>query len=121
MSFGSGTARWSSSAATARSLCPIDLCVTQGSRGKAYFTMLCGEKIYEGQILDIQEVEPLTSALKAKPEGADAMAAAEQATNCIKMAKTLKTAGTLAGLVIAAAPADIIAIATMATGERIST
>lgn len=58
---------------------------------------------------------------QATLEGADAMAVAEQATNCIKVAKGLKTAGTVAGLVIAAAPAVTGSLATMATGEMIAT
>lgn len=58
---------------------------------------------------------------QATLEGADAMAVAEQATTCIRVAKTLKTAGTVAGLVIAAAPVATGAAATMATGEMIAT
>ena len=58
---------------------------------------------------------------QATLEGADATKIAEQATNCIKVAKTLKTAGTVAGLVIAAAPVATGAVATMATGELIAT
>lgn len=57
---------------------------------------------------------------QATLEGADATKIAEQATNCIKVAKTLKTAGTVAGLVIAAAPVATGAVATMATGELIA-
>ena len=58
---------------------------------------------------------------QATLEGADAAKMAEQATNCIKVAKTLKTAGTVAGLVIAAAPMATGAVATMATGEMLAT
>ena len=54
-------------------------------------------------------------------EGADAMEVAKQADNCVKVATTLKTAGTVAGLVIAAAPVATGAVATMATGELIVT
>ena len=46
---------------------------------------------------------------------------AEQATTCIKVAKTLKTAGTVAGVVIAAAPIATGAAAAMATGEMLAT
>ena len=58
---------------------------------------------------------------QATLEGADATKIADQATECIKVAKTLKTAGTVAGLVIAAAPVATGAVATMATGELIAT
>ena len=58
---------------------------------------------------------------QATLEGEDAMAVAEQATNCIMVAKTLKTAGTVAGLAIAAAPLTTSAIAAMSTGELIAT
>ena len=58
---------------------------------------------------------------QASLEGADAMAVAKQADNCVKVATTLKTAGTVAGLVIAAAPVATGAVATMATGELIVT
>ena len=58
---------------------------------------------------------------QAELEGADAKKVAEQATTCIQVAKTLKTAGTVAGLVIAAAPVATGAVATMATGELIAT
>lgn len=58
---------------------------------------------------------------QAELEGADARKIAEQATTCIRVAKTLKTAGTVAGLVVAAAPVATGAVATMATGELIAT
>ena len=58
---------------------------------------------------------------QASLEGADAMAVADQAETCIRVATTLKTAGTVAGLVIAAAPVATGAVATMATGELIVT
>ena len=58
---------------------------------------------------------------QATLEGADAMEVAKQADNCVKVATTLKTAGTVAGLVIAAAPVATGAVATMATGELIVT
>lgn len=58
---------------------------------------------------------------QASLEGAAAMEVAKQADNCVKVATTLKTAGTVAGLVIAAAPVATGAIATMATGEVIAT
>ena len=58
---------------------------------------------------------------QAELEGADAKKVAEQATNCIKAAKVLKTAGTVAGLVVAAMPVATGAVATMATGELIAT
>ena len=58
---------------------------------------------------------------QAELEGADARKVAEQATNCIKAAKVLKTAGTVAGLVVAAMPVATGAVATMATGELIAT
>lgn len=58
---------------------------------------------------------------QATLEGADAMAVAERATTCIKVAKTLKTAGTAAGLLIAAAPLATGSVASMATGEMIAT
>ena len=58
---------------------------------------------------------------QASLEGADAMAVADQAETCIRVATTLKTAGTVAGLVIAAAPVATGAVATTATGELIVT
>lgn len=58
---------------------------------------------------------------QAELEGADARKIAEQATTCIRVAKTLKAAGTVAGLVVAAAPVATGAVATMATGELIAT
>lgn len=47
-----------------------DFCITKDGRGKTYFTMLGVGKMYEGQILDLQEIEPFTSALNAKLGGA---------------------------------------------------
>ena len=58
---------------------------------------------------------------QATLEGADATKIAEQATTCIKVAKTLKTAGTVAGLVIAAAPVATGAVASMTAGEMLAT
>lgn len=58
---------------------------------------------------------------QATLEGEEAMEVAEKATKCIVVAKTLKTAGTVAGLVIAAAPAATGSIAAMATGEMLAT
>ena len=58
---------------------------------------------------------------QATLEGIEANKIAEQATTCIRVAKTLKTAGTVAGLVVAAAPVATGAVATMATGELIAT
>ena len=58
---------------------------------------------------------------QASLEGAEAMQVVEKAETCIRVATTLKTAGTVAGLVIAAAPVATGAIATMATGEVIAT
>ena len=46
---------------------------------------------------------------------------AEKADTCVKVAKTLKTAGTVAGVVIAAAPIATGAVATMAAGEMLAT
>lgn len=46
---------------------------------------------------------------------------AEQATTCIRVAKTLKTAGTVAGVVIAAAPIATGAVAAMGAGEMLAT
>ena len=46
---------------------------------------------------------------------------ADQADTCVKVAKTLKTAGTVAGVVIAAAPIATGAVATMAAGEMLAT
>ena len=46
---------------------------------------------------------------------------ADQADTCVKVAKTLKTAGAVAGLVVAAAPLATGAVATMATGEMLVT
>lgn len=46
---------------------------------------------------------------------------AVQADTCVKVAKTLKTAGTVAGVVIAAAPIATGAAAAMATGEMLAT
>jgi|LSQX01.1.fsa_nt_gb hypothetical protein len=46
-----------------------DFCVTQGSRGKVYFTMLCGGRMYEGQIIDKDNVEQFTTELKEKLGG----------------------------------------------------
>ena len=58
---------------------------------------------------------------QATLEGVEANKIAEQATTCIKVAKTLKTAGTVAGLVIAAAPVATGAVATMGAGEMLAT
>ena len=46
---------------------------------------------------------------------------ADQADTCVKVAKTLKTAGAVAGLVVAAAPLATGAVATMAAGEMLVT
>ena len=54
-------------------------------------------------------------------EGAEYSEIAAKADTCVKVAKTLKTAGTVAGLVIAAAPVATGAVATMATGEMLAT
>lgn len=47
----------------------IDFCVTHDNRGKSYFTMLFNGKLYEGQILNAESVEPFTAALKEKLGG----------------------------------------------------
>ena len=57
----------------------------------------------------------------AMKEGETYQEIAEKATTCIKVAKTLKTAGTVAGLVIAAAPVATGAVASMAAGEMLVT
>ena len=46
---------------------------------------------------------------------------ADQADTCVKVAKTLKTAGAIAGLAVAAAPLATGAVATMAAGEMLVT
>lgn len=46
-----------------------DFCITRDGRGKTYFTMLCGRTMYEGQILDVREVESFTEALKTELGG----------------------------------------------------
>ncbi|MDD3921765.1 MAG: hypothetical protein PHO41_11395 [Eubacteriales bacterium] len=46
-----------------------DFCVTHDNRGKSYFTMLCGGRMYEGQIIDVQSVEPFITELKEKLGG----------------------------------------------------
>ena len=46
---------------------------------------------------------------------------ADQADTCVKVAKTLKTAGTIAGCVVGAMPLATGAVATMATGELLVT
>lgn len=46
-----------------------DFCVTNDNRGKSYFTMLCGGRMYEGQIIDTQEIEAFTTALKERLGG----------------------------------------------------
>ncbi|NLT41019.1 MAG: hypothetical protein GXX89_11270 [Clostridiales bacterium] len=46
-----------------------DFCVTQSDRGKVYFTMLCGVRMYEGQIIDEDNVEQFTTELKEKLGG----------------------------------------------------
>jgi hypothetical protein len=46
-----------------------DFCVTHDNRGKTYFTMLCGGRMYEGQVLDAAEVEPFIAELQKKLDG----------------------------------------------------
>ena len=46
-----------------------DFCITRDGRGKTYFTMLCGRTMYEGQVLDVREVESFTEALKTELGG----------------------------------------------------
>lgn len=46
-----------------------DFCITRNGCGKTYFTMLCGRTMYEGQILDVREVESFTEALKTELDG----------------------------------------------------
>lgn len=46
-----------------------DFNITRDRRGKAYFTVLCSGRMYEGQILNCGEIETFTSELKSKLNG----------------------------------------------------
>lgn len=51
-------------------LCEIkDFCVTEDGRGKAYFTTLCGGRMYDGEIFDRDGIKPFTEELKKRLGG----------------------------------------------------
>ena len=46
-----------------------DFCITRNDHGKTYFTMLCEQTMYEGQILDLKAVESFVETLKTELGG----------------------------------------------------